>query len=186
MRDGCSDLLKKNWPPLWPSGQSFWLQIQRSGFHSQRYQIFWVVVGLERDPLSLVCIIMDLRGRKRRGSRLENRRYTLRDTPRWPSGSLYPKKLALTSPTCGVRSVGIVRSQTQAMEFFFNNNFISQAGGRPMSVLSQLDQITYNAKSVRKLNKLQLCHIYVFVSQNILIILPYMRTRQNTKYAYTK
>jgi hypothetical protein len=29
-------------------------QIQRSGFESQSYQIFWEVVGLERGPLSLV------------------------------------------------------------------------------------------------------------------------------------
>jgi hypothetical protein len=26
--------------PLWSSGQSVWLQIKRSGFDSQRYQIF--------------------------------------------------------------------------------------------------------------------------------------------------
>ena len=32
---------------------------------------------------------------------------------------LYPQKLALTSPTGGVRSVGIVRSRTKATEFFF-------------------------------------------------------------------
>jgi hypothetical protein len=31
---------------------------------------------------------------------------------------LYLQKLALTSPTCGGRSVGIVRSRTQTMEFF--------------------------------------------------------------------
>jgi hypothetical protein len=31
--------------------------------------------------------------------------------------TVYPQKLALTSPTSGGRSVGIVRSQTQAMEF---------------------------------------------------------------------
>jgi hypothetical protein len=30
---------------------------------------------------------------------------------------LYPQKLALTSPTSGGRSVGIVRLRTQAMEF---------------------------------------------------------------------
>jgi len=30
---------------------------------------------------------------------------------------LYPQKLALTSPTCGSRSVGIVRSRTKATEF---------------------------------------------------------------------
>jgi hypothetical protein len=45
---------KQAWLPLWPSGQSSWLQIQRSGFSSQHYQIFWQVVGLERNPLSLV------------------------------------------------------------------------------------------------------------------------------------
>jgi hypothetical protein len=27
-------------PPLWSSGQSSWLQIQRSGFDSRRYQMF--------------------------------------------------------------------------------------------------------------------------------------------------
>ena len=32
---------------------------------------------------------------------------------------LYPQKLALTSPTCGGRSVGIVRVRTKATEFFF-------------------------------------------------------------------
>jgi hypothetical protein len=32
---------------------------------------------------------------------------------------LYPQTLALTSPTSGDRSVGIVRSQTQATEFGF-------------------------------------------------------------------
>jgi hypothetical protein len=31
----------------------------------------------------------------------------------------YPQKLALTSPTCGGRSVGIVRSRTKAAEFSF-------------------------------------------------------------------
>jgi hypothetical protein len=28
-------------PPLWSSGQSSWLQIQRPGFDSRHYQIFW-------------------------------------------------------------------------------------------------------------------------------------------------
>jgi hypothetical protein len=31
--------------------------------------------------------------------------------------TLYPQKLAITSPTSGGHSVGIVRSRTQAMEF---------------------------------------------------------------------
>jgi hypothetical protein len=39
---------------MWSSGQSSWLQIQKLGLNSLRYQIFWEVVGLERGPLSLV------------------------------------------------------------------------------------------------------------------------------------
>jgi hypothetical protein len=39
------------------------------------------------------------------------------DPLRWPRDTLYPQKLALTSPTCGCRSVGIVRLQTIATEF---------------------------------------------------------------------
>jgi hypothetical protein len=33
-------------------------------------------------------------------------------------GTLYPQKLAITSPTSGGRSVGMVRSRTQTMEFY--------------------------------------------------------------------
>jgi hypothetical protein len=47
----------------------------------------------------------------------------------WP---LYPQKLAITSPTSGGRSVGIVCSRTQTMEFFL---YI------PVSILSRQ---TYN------------------------------------------
>jgi hypothetical protein len=36
-----------------------------------------------------------------------------------PRGTLYPQKLALTSSTSGGRSVGIVRSRTQATKFSF-------------------------------------------------------------------
>jgi hypothetical protein len=51
-------------PPLWSSGQSSWLYIQRSGFDPRRYQVFWEVMGLERDPLSLVSTTEELLGRK--------------------------------------------------------------------------------------------------------------------------
>jgi hypothetical protein len=44
--------------------QSSWLQIQRSGFDSRRYQIFWEVVGLERGPFSFVSTIEEILGRK--------------------------------------------------------------------------------------------------------------------------
>jgi hypothetical protein len=75
--------------PLWSSGQSSWLQIQRSGFDSWRYQIFWEVVGLERGPLSLVSTIEELLERKSSGSCLEIRDYGRRGstalTTRHPS-----------------------------------------------------------------------------------------------------
>jgi hypothetical protein len=105
-------------PPLWSSGQSSWLQIQRSGFDSRRYQIFWEVVGLEQGPLSLVSISEELLGRNSSGCGLENREYGRMDPSCSPRGTLYPQKLALTSPTSGSRSVGIVRSLTQATEFY--------------------------------------------------------------------
>jgi hypothetical protein len=102
---------------LWYSGQSSWLQILRSGFESQRYQIFGEVVVLERGPLSLVSTIVKLFQRKNRGSGLERWEYGRRDPSRWRCGILYPKMLALTSLTSGSRSVGIVRSRTQATDF---------------------------------------------------------------------
>jgi hypothetical protein len=71
-------------------------------------------VGLERDPLSLVSTTEELLDRKVAGSCLENREYGRRDQSRWPRG--IRKKLAITSPTSGGLSVGIVRLQTQAME----------------------------------------------------------------------
>jgi hypothetical protein len=106
-------------PPLCYSGQSSWLQTQKSGFDSRRYQIFWEVVGLERGPLRLVSTTEELFERKSSGSGLESRDYGLGDPSRWPHGTLYPQKLELTSETSGCHSVGIVRSLTQAMEFLF-------------------------------------------------------------------
>jgi hypothetical protein len=74
-------------PPLWSSGQSSWLQIQRSGLDFRRYQIFWEVVGLERGPLNLVSTIKELFGRKSSGSGVEIREYGRRDPSRWPRGT---------------------------------------------------------------------------------------------------
>jgi hypothetical protein len=105
------------WPLLWSSGQSSWLQIQRSGFDSRRYQILWEVVRLERGPLTLVSTTEELLERKNSDSSLENREYGRRHPSRRPRGTLYQQMLALTSPTSGGRSVCIVRSWTQAMEF---------------------------------------------------------------------
>jgi hypothetical protein len=78
-------------------------------------------VGLERGPLSLVSLVRsieELREHKSSGSRSRQQRLTAVG----PRGAdhvthLYPQKLALTSPTGGGRSVGIVRSRTKATEF---------------------------------------------------------------------
>jgi hypothetical protein len=94
------------------------------GFDSRRYQIFWEVVCLDRGPLSLVTTIEELLERKSSGSGLENRHYGRKDSSRFPRGTLYPQNLALTSPTNGGRSVGMVRSRTKAIEFdFIKTNF---------------------------------------------------------------
>jgi hypothetical protein len=50
---------------------------------------------------------------------LENREYGRGDRLRCPRDTLHPQKLALTSPTSGSCSVGLVRSRTKAMEFVF-------------------------------------------------------------------
>jgi hypothetical protein len=52
-----------------------------------------------------------------KGTGLEIREYGRKDPSRWPCGTPYPQKLALTSSTSDGRSVGIVRSRTQAPEF---------------------------------------------------------------------
>jgi hypothetical protein len=78
-------------PPLWSCGQSSWLQIQRSGFDSLRYKIFWELLGLERCPLSLVSTIEELLEIKRSFSGLENLEYGRRNPSLWPRGTIYPQ-----------------------------------------------------------------------------------------------
>jgi hypothetical protein len=53
-------------------------------------------------------------------TRFGDREYGRMDPSLWPRGTLYPKKLVLTSPTIGARSVSIVRLRTQATEFFLS------------------------------------------------------------------
>jgi hypothetical protein len=66
-----------------------------------------------------VSTIQELLGRRSSGSGLEIREYSHRDPSRSSRGTLYSQTLALTSPASGDRSVGIVRSRTQATEFVF-------------------------------------------------------------------
>jgi hypothetical protein len=70
---------------------------------------------MERGPLSLASTIEELFERKSNRSGLEGRR----DPSRWPLGIFYKQKLTLTSSLSGGRSVGIVRSRTQATDFLF-------------------------------------------------------------------
>jgi hypothetical protein len=80
-------------------------------------------VGLERGPLSLVSTTEELLGRNSSGPSLENSEYSHGDLLCWPRDTLYPQKLALTSPTCGGHLVGTVGSQPKATEFFFMSRY---------------------------------------------------------------
>jgi hypothetical protein len=90
-----------------------------AGFDSRRYHIFWEVVGLERGSLSLVSTTEELLGRNSRGCGLENREYCRGAPLRWPRDTLYPQKLALTSPTWGGCSVGRALLRIRPRRLFF-------------------------------------------------------------------
>jgi hypothetical protein len=81
------------------------------------YQIFWVVVGLDRSPLSLVSTTEELLDRKVAVpvQKTENTAVGIRHADHVAPS--IRKKLAIISPTSGCRSVGIVRSRTQTMKF---------------------------------------------------------------------
>jgi hypothetical protein len=107
-------------PPMWSCGQSSWLQIHRSLIRFSALSDFLRNSGsgtestqAREEPLE----------RRSSGSGIENREYSSRDTSRWLRGKLYPQKLALTSPTSRGRSVGTVRSRTQATEFSLGSGF---------------------------------------------------------------
>jgi hypothetical protein len=105
--DCMSPVVKVQRLPLCSRGQSSWLQIQRSGFDSRRYQIFREVVRLERGPLSTAAELLE---RKSSASSSENRDYGCRGFASLTTRcSFYLQKLVLTSWTSGGRSVRIVR-----------------------------------------------------------------------------
>jgi hypothetical protein len=78
-------------------------------------------VGLERGPLSLESIVRsieELIERKSISSRSRKQRLMAVETRCADHVTpLYPQKLAITPPTGGGRSVGIIRSRTKATEF---------------------------------------------------------------------
>jgi hypothetical protein len=116
-------MIKKR-PPLWSSGQSSWLQIRRPRFDSRHYQ---KKKSNESGTGSTQPCEHNWGAtwQKSSGSCLENREYGRRDPSRWPRGTLYPHKLAITSPTSSGRSVGIVCSWTQTMEFMIKKMLFS-------------------------------------------------------------
>jgi hypothetical protein len=71
---------------------------------------------MERGLLSLMSTIEGLLERNNSGSDLENRDYGSGIRRADHATLLYPLKLALTLPTSGGYSVGMVRSRTKAME----------------------------------------------------------------------
>jgi hypothetical protein len=77
------------------------------------------LVGLERGPLSLVCTTEELLDKKVAApvQKTEDTAVGIRHADHVAPS--IRKKLAITSPTSGGRSVGIVRSRTQTMEFSF-------------------------------------------------------------------
>jgi hypothetical protein len=111
----CVCYVEESRPPLWSSGQSSWLQIQGSGFEA--LPDFWEVVGLERGPLSLASTIEELLERKSNSSGIENWDYVRRDLSHWRRDTpLSEKSWHYLHRQGGGRSVGIVRSRTQATE----------------------------------------------------------------------
>jgi hypothetical protein len=77
-------------------------------------------VGLERGPLSLVSTTEELLDRKVTAPvwKIENTAVGIRHADHVAPS--IRKKLAITSPTSGGPSVGIVRSRTQTIDFSFS------------------------------------------------------------------
>jgi hypothetical protein len=116
----------KIWLPLWSSGQSSSVQIQRSQVLSLALPDFQTSSGPGTGFIQPREYNWGATWKK-----LENREYGRGDPLRWPHNTLCPQKLAITSPTSGGRSVGIVCMRAKATEFvcmcknlqFINNVF---------------------------------------------------------------
>jgi hypothetical protein len=88
-------------PPLWSSGHSSWLQIQRSISIPDATRFLWKVMGLQWGPIILVNTTEELLKTNCCGSGLENLEYGRGNVLRLPRGTLYSQKLVLNSPTSG-------------------------------------------------------------------------------------
>jgi hypothetical protein len=100
-------------PPLWSSGQSSWLQIQSSWVRFPALPDFLRSSGSVTGSTQPREDNWEATWKESTGSGLQKPKINGRgDSLRWPRDTLYPLKLALTSPTSGGRSVGIVRRRT--------------------------------------------------------------------------
>jgi hypothetical protein len=105
--------------PLSSSGQSSWILIQMSRVAFSELPDY---LRSSRSGTGSTKPREDNWGASSRKLRLRSRKPKLTavgDSLWWPSDTLYPLKLARTSPTSGGHSVGIVRLRTQATEFSF-------------------------------------------------------------------
>ena len=83
---------------------------------------------------------------------------------------IYPQKLALTSPTGGGRSVGIVRLRTKATEFFIYSS--------KLEIVSVLHILPRNKCNIRN----SFC--YFFVSFTQLLMSPIQVSRANIRVSF--
>jgi hypothetical protein len=125
------------------------------GFDSRRYQMFWKVVRLERGPLNLVRTIEELLGINGSGSGLEIREYGSGDPLSWLCDTLYPQKMALTTPTSG-RLVDLNRSRTQATEVRFSNRCTLYTR-RQTDPSNPVQFGCFNVEISKRLNSIHLC-----------------------------
>jgi hypothetical protein len=96
---------------------------------------YWRVCALCECPSQVLCVRVLVK------SGLENRDYGRRGsaalTMRHP---LYPQKLALSSPTSGCSSVGIVRSRTKATELVsYMKLFLQSSCWQVSSIISAIE-----------------------------------------------
>ena len=66
---------------------------------------------------------------------------------------LYPQKLALTSPTGGGRSVGIVRSRTKATEFSFSLVYMADVASKQQTTALFLSTAVTRTRRQTELTK---------------------------------